>query len=694
MSDTTDSVSSYEEIADLHRAHGISVVKHRETGRICVKKRLSVYSLSVYEALKDHPVRNTPRIYALREQSGILTVIEEYISGTPLPELLETSGPLPEKTVRELTLQLCQILTDLHSFEPPVIHRDIKPSNLILREDGTLVLLDMNAAKFETPEKSADTRLLGTPGYAAPEQFGFGSSSVRTDLYAVGVLMNTLLTGLDPGDAGTAKGSASTAKGSADTEKGATSTENGDAGTEKGLVSPGMQKIIDRCRELNPAERYHSAAELAAALSESASASNAEDSSAETLSERASSAKASSASASSPESPALSNSVPQTEPVFSHPGGGKRKFLLPAATAAAVLLVCAVLQIRLHPHPAQETVPTVPETTAQAADSATTESPVQAAADSATSVAPAQMAESEAAEAPAQVADGTAESPVPPVFPEGLCGSYKGETGSGLTLYPDGTAVYYHEILAFCEPADSWTYKDGKVSVELAKMHCTITAETDGSDFSTLVFCSESQSWDDERFSRLPEENPVYLQSALRSNDAAVTVLPDGQMELAFGGLSFTVPKHFLCLENAYSKDKNAAVLSSVWTDENFMENLIFHYGAFDGLATLDTELLFPGHAKEFLYSFYYNVALTDVKEETIAGTRAFIARFTGETNKGFGGVTGMASEGYVAFFCNDEEGKLLRICLSQNAGKAISRLEELLQIVESAQKSDISAGR
>ena len=674
MSDTTDSVSSYEEIADLHRAHGISVVKHRETGRICVKKRLSVYSLSVYEALKDHPVRNTPRIYALQEQSGVLTVIEEYISGTPLSELLETSGPLPEKTVRELTLQLCQILTDLHSFEPPVIHRDIKPSNLILREDGALVLLDMNAAKFETPEKSADTRLLGTPGYAAPEQFGFGSSSVRTDLYAVGVLMNTLLTGLDPGDAGTAKGSASTAKGSADTEKGATSTENGDAGTEKGLVSPGMQKIIDRCRELNPAERYHSARELAAALSESAS-----ESSAKVPSEKASSAKASYASASSQESPVLSNSVPQTEPVFSHPGGGKRKFLLPAAAAAAVLLLSAVLLVRLHP--AQETVPTAPEMSSQAAEHETTEIPAQVVAPG-TNVAPAQTA-----------APGTAESPVPPVFPEGLCGSYKGATGSGLTLYPDGTAVYYHEILAFCEPADPWTYQDGKVSVELAKMHCTITAETDGSDFSTLVFCSESQSWDDERFSRLPEENPVYLQSALRSNDAAVTVLPDGQMELAFGGLSFTVPKHFLCHENAYSKDKNAAILSSVWTDENFMENLIFHYGAFDGLATLDTELLFPGHAKEFLYSFYYDVELTDVKEETIAGTRAFIARFTGETNKGFGGVTGMASEGYVAFFCNDEEGKLLRICLSQNAGKAISRLEELLQIVESARKSGASAG-
>ena len=217
MSNQEMPLSCYEEISQLNKEHRVSIVRHSGTGKIYVKKVLSVYSLAVYSALYDRPVKHTPRICALYEDRGTLTVIEEYISGDSLEEVLEICGSLPEQETIRIAIMLCRILEELHSFTPPLIHRDIKPSNILVTEDGEIVLLDMNAAKFMNTDKAADTRLLGTPGFAAPEQFGFGSSTTATDLYAVGVLMDMLL-GRRP-------------------------------------ATPGLQKIIGKCRELDPANR-------------------------------------------------------------------------------------------------------------------------------------------------------------------------------------------------------------------------------------------------------------------------------------------------------------------------------------------------------------------------------------------------------------------------------------------------------
>ena len=228
-------VSYYEEISQLNKEHHVSVVRHRETGRICVKKVLSVCDPAVYAALFRHPVKQMPRIYALYEDAGTLTVIEEYISGDSLEEVLSLCGPLPEDEAVRITVQLCRILSELHAFDPPLIHRDIKPSNILLTEDGQIVLLDMNAAKFMHAEKAEDTVKLGTPGFAAPKQYGFGSSTTATDLYAVGVLLDLMLTGT-PGE-------------------------------RAERISPALKKIISRLRALDPAQRLSDAEELARALS-------------------------------------------------------------------------------------------------------------------------------------------------------------------------------------------------------------------------------------------------------------------------------------------------------------------------------------------------------------------------------------------------------------------------------------------
>lgn len=216
-------LSCYQHVADLDVTRHISIVQHKQTHKIYVMKVRKQYNKEVYLHLLHHHVSNTPEFLDVLEEEDQLIIIEEYISGQNLQEILDNSGIFPQQQALDIICQLCRIVRELHAFSPAIIHRDIKPSNIILTENGTIKLLDMNAAKQCHVDKTQDTDLIGTIGYAAPEQFGFGSSTVATDIYAVGVLLHMLLTG--------------------------------DAHTP---VSGTVGKIIQKCTQIDPKARYTS----------------------------------------------------------------------------------------------------------------------------------------------------------------------------------------------------------------------------------------------------------------------------------------------------------------------------------------------------------------------------------------------------------------------------------------------------
>lgn len=222
-------VSFYKEIAPINEEHKVFLVQHMETGKIFVKKILSVYSSEIYRRLQDAHIVGIPQIYCVHEEGNELTVIEEHISGSTLEEIIGKNGPLNENAITAYLVELCTILDKLHSFNPPIIHRDIKPSNIIITPDNHVVLLDLNAARTDVA-KAEDTVLLGTKGYAAPEQYGFGSSGIQTDVYAIGMLMNTLLWG----------------------------SFNHDIFPDSPLTA-----IIRKCTRIDPKDRYSSVSEVA-----------------------------------------------------------------------------------------------------------------------------------------------------------------------------------------------------------------------------------------------------------------------------------------------------------------------------------------------------------------------------------------------------------------------------------------------
>ena len=192
-------LSVYQEEALFNGRENIIVVTHRKTGEYYFKKLLTAYDKSIYSYLMEHPVRNMPRIVDIFESKVCLIVIEECIAGKTLAKILE-DGPMSLEQTVYVAKNVCRILDELHSLDVPIIHRDIKPSNIMIAGDGEVYVLDVNVAKWYDSEKSDDTRYMGTQFYAAPEQVGFGlySSSPKTDIYAVGMMLNVMLTGEFP----------------------------------------------------------------------------------------------------------------------------------------------------------------------------------------------------------------------------------------------------------------------------------------------------------------------------------------------------------------------------------------------------------------------------------------------------------------------------------------------------------------
>lgn len=221
---------SYITLSALNEKHGVYLIQ--KNGENFVGKILTVYNVEVYEYLKNHLINNTPRIIEYFEQEineqKVLLVVEEYIEGNDLSEIL-AKGVLDESEVIRIIKELLLIVERFHQAVPPIIHRDIKPSNIIINKNGKVNLLDMNAAKRQDKNQYQDTRLIGTAGYAAPEQYGFSASDVRTDIYSIGVLMNVMLTGKFPVER----------------------SYEGELG-----------EIISKCTKLEPNERYQNTKEL------------------------------------------------------------------------------------------------------------------------------------------------------------------------------------------------------------------------------------------------------------------------------------------------------------------------------------------------------------------------------------------------------------------------------------------------
>lgn len=204
----------YEKIRLLKQSEKstIHLVRAKDGEQIFIRKELRGL-LPVYQTLLDCPHPCLPKLYEVSLTEASTVVVEQYIDGQPLGTV-----ELSKKQFLNVVRELCSALELLHG--KGIIHRDIKPSNILLTGDGKVYLIDFDAARTSRNDAEQDTILLGTRGFAPPEQYGFSQTDERADVYALGVTLNQLL--------------------------------------NEDIQSPRYKRIIRKCMNLDPGKRYQS----------------------------------------------------------------------------------------------------------------------------------------------------------------------------------------------------------------------------------------------------------------------------------------------------------------------------------------------------------------------------------------------------------------------------------------------------
>ena len=224
-----DFLDAYDQMECLasHSGRETFLVRRKKDGEMAVAKCYDCAVFPFYphsDLLNDLEHPGLPRFLEQYRNDRILCVVREYIEGEPLSDYVK-DRQLTKGMIVSFMDQLCDILSSLHSHTPPVIHRDIKPENIIVKPDGTLALIDFDIARPYRENAVSDTTFFGTKGYAPPEQYGFGQTDNRTDIYALGVLLRWMVTG--------------------------SVRENRNI-----TMEARFQKVIDRCTAFSPEDRY------------------------------------------------------------------------------------------------------------------------------------------------------------------------------------------------------------------------------------------------------------------------------------------------------------------------------------------------------------------------------------------------------------------------------------------------------
>ena len=220
-------LSSYVLVTVLSEKNHCRVLRLRNkaTQKDLVLRSMPQY-LEAYEVLCGIRSENLPEIYDVFPMDDGQIVLEEYIDGITVAQVME-SGKYRPRGAKKVLAGVCNALHILH--QRGITHRDVKPENVMVHNSGRVVLIDFNASR-RLSNSTKDTVIMGTVGYASPEQLGLSQSDARTDIYAAGVLLNVMLTGKHPAET---------------------------------FARGRMGRTVRKCTALNPSERYQTVKMLA-----------------------------------------------------------------------------------------------------------------------------------------------------------------------------------------------------------------------------------------------------------------------------------------------------------------------------------------------------------------------------------------------------------------------------------------------
>ena len=218
-------LNKYDELSILSDTEKCttSLLRNSDTGELVVKKRMHYKAFPIYNQLKEIKHNNIVNVLECFLDNDDCIEVEEYVNGKRIDDYCSSKMVESDECIK-LIMDLCDGLDAIH--KKGMVHRDIQPKNIIISHEGTLKLIDFDISRKTNNSEQRDTELLGTVGYAAPEQYGFKQTSNRSDIYSIGILIKEIFK----------------QKYSQQTDK--------------------LERIISKCTEIDPQNRYPSVMEL------------------------------------------------------------------------------------------------------------------------------------------------------------------------------------------------------------------------------------------------------------------------------------------------------------------------------------------------------------------------------------------------------------------------------------------------
>ncbi|HHX12211.1 MAG TPA: serine/threonine protein kinase [Clostridiales bacterium] len=226
----------------------VFVIRNNVSNKLYILKTVN-YNRSDFnlEFLKDIDHPGIVKVHNVFKTDKYWYVIKDFIEGENLEQKVDRDGAYDEEAVTDIAIELCDILDYLHNMGPsPLIYRDLKPSNLMMTPSGEIILIDLDSIRQFKKESQKDTIYIGTEGFASPEQFGFGQTDSRSDIYTLGTTLYHLLTSQDPT---------------------AEKLKINNIREIRKDISLHLAKIIEKCTMFNPDSRYQNIGELKKGLS-------------------------------------------------------------------------------------------------------------------------------------------------------------------------------------------------------------------------------------------------------------------------------------------------------------------------------------------------------------------------------------------------------------------------------------------
>ena len=243
-------MTSYEKISLISEKtyNKVWLANLKNSDTIVVVKEISNANTDVLNSVASIKNIHIPNILSCETNGDITTIVEEYISGMPIDSYIKDKQ-LSEPEIISLISQVCDGIKTLHTQNPPIIHKDLKPSNILVSTDGTVKIIDFDAARKYNDTADTDTCHLGTSGFASPEHYGYSQTDARSDIYSIGAVMYELFSGRQ------------FPKNSSELTLNADELCNSAHKSSKKLIH-----IIEKCTMFNPSARYQNIDELKRAL--------------------------------------------------------------------------------------------------------------------------------------------------------------------------------------------------------------------------------------------------------------------------------------------------------------------------------------------------------------------------------------------------------------------------------------------